>query len=76
MGDGRSRSVRDVIANPTPEEAAQLQALKDRLQGKGRPSASGPGRLAAGEASRAPTLEQIEDVVRRVVREELDARGL
>ena len=72
----RSRSVRDVIANPTPEEVAQLEALKDRLRGARRRGEPIPDPQAAAGAPRSPTLEEIEDVVRRVVREELDARGL
>jgi hypothetical protein len=72
----RSRTVRDVIANPTPEETAQIEALKQRLRGVGprtEPLTETPIRDAT---ARAPTLDEIEDVVRRVLREELDARGL
>ncbi len=71
----RSRSVRDVIANPTKEEAEQLRALKERLRGVSH-QAGAPGRHEADAADRPPTLQEIEDMVRRVVREELDARGL
>ena len=72
----RSRSVRDVIANPTKEEAEQLRALKERLRGAGHRAVATQGPDLPDAAGRPPTLEEIEDMVRRVVREELDARGL
>ena len=72
----RSRSVRDVIANPTPEETAQIEALKERLRGVRQRAEPAPAPEGQDGSSRSPTLDEIADVVRRVVREELDARGL